>query len=73
MSGRMSPTKQGLMEFGKPFPHSKGMYFPSTCRFEIKNLKWPIGLAVLPISKKIVIAETRDEHKSVKMYSPEGL
>ena len=72
MSSQMSSTKQGLMEFGKSFPHSKGMYFPATCRFEIKNLKWPIGLAVLPISKKIIIAETKDEPKSVKMYSPEG-
>ena len=72
MSGKMSPTKQGLMQFARPFPHSKEKYFPATCRFEIKNLKWPIGLAVLPISKKIIIAETKDEHKSVKMYSPEG-
>ena len=59
-----------LLDYAQKLPHSGSKFFQAELDMVISNLGKPIGIALLPQSKKIVIGDTASDQ--VKMFSRHG-
>ena len=59
-----------LLDYAQKLPHTGSKFFEAELEMEIPNLGKPIGIALLPQSKRIVIGDTASDQ--VKMFSNDG-